>query len=514
MANTYNIPTIENDTFAEKLNNVSEKLDNMTLMLAAIADSFSETADGNGLYFRNPKALQMLNRMGLASKVLDDYSYIIINKESEITIAAHGSGLTGATVDEDKFVSEIGTAETKEYEFIFDGSAWHLDGHSVMLSVYGISITGTPAEGDTITVDETAEAMRYDVLGIDHDIPSDPNFTHTITLCSHDCKAYNGLEYKKPQGLIYVDPDIFPNGLTAGATYYIIGDHCCYDNTTKEDGSYGFTPNRNVPAGGLVRHTALGGLQSSASAYNKEHILAGTFSTYDTVANGRAVIETGLVTTETSSGTLLGTVTAESPSYRSADYLNFTRRNAYGSNAWAGSDERAWMNSDAKKGTDANGDMLWHAGYLGKFDLPATYNAPGNLHGFDPQMLGVIGEVRKRTYVMPADRADQAVKYVDTDEKFFSLSMLEANLETTSDGVYENAVDRDGNVKTAPYPYYQRRATAAERIKYQNGTARHWFLRSPYPSYCNNVRSCSSSGSLSSYYANHTYGAVDAYNIV
>ena len=501
-------PIVLDETFGEKL-------DNVTLMLAAIADGFSETADGSGLYFRNPKTLQTINRMGLASKVLDDYSYIVINKETNITIAAHGTGVSGANIDEVVFMGAIGTAESKEYEFIYNGSAWHLDGNTVLLSAYGITITGTPVDGDTITVDETAEAVRYDVLGIDHDIPSDPNFTHTITLCSHDCKAHNGLAYKKSQGLIYVDPTVFPNGLVAETTYYIIGDHCCYDNTTKEDASYGFTPTKNVPAGGLVRHTALGGYQSSASAYNKERILAGTFATYDTIENGRAVIETGLATVETSSGTLIGTVTAETPSYRSAEYLNFTRRNAYGSNEWAKSDERQWMNSDAKKGTDAKNIQLWQSGALGKFDIPGTYNASGNLHGFDPQMLDVVGEVRKRTFIAPADRADQSVKYVDTDEKFFALSMLEANLGTTNDGVYENAVDHDGNVKTVPYPYWQRRTTAAERIKYQNGSARHWFLRSPYPSDCGSVRVCTSSGTLGNGIgANNTCGAVDAYNIV
>lgn len=501
-------PIVLDETFGEKL-------DNVTLMLAAIADGFSETADGSGLYFRNPKTLQTINRMGLASKVIDDYSYIIINKETAMTIAAHGTGITGATVDESTFVSKVGTAETKEYEFIYDGSAWRLGDETVLLSAYGITVSGTAVKDDAITVDETAEAVRYDVLGIDHDIPSDPNFTHTITLCSHDCKAYGGLAYKKPQGLIYVDPTTFPDGLVAGTTYYIIGDHCCYDNTTKEDGSYGFTPTKSVPAGGLVRHTALGFYQSQASAYNKERILEGTFATYDTVANGRVLIESGLITSETSSGVLLGTVTAESPSYRSADYLNFTRRNAYGSNEWAKSDERQWMNSDAKKGVDAKNVQLWQSGALGIFDLPGTYNAPGNLYGFDPQMLDVIGEVRKRTFIVSADREDQTVKYVDTDEKFFSLSMSEANLGDTNDGVYENAVDRDGNVKTVPYPYWQRRTTAAEKIKYQNGTARAWFLRSPHPSSCTIVRICTSSGTLSSYTgAIRTYGAVDAYNIV
>ena len=497
-----------------KAQDVLDKMDNMTLMLAAIADGFSETADGSGLYFRSPKTLQALNRMGLASKVLDSYSYIIVNKETGMTIAAHGTGVTGATVDESVFVAAVGTAETKEYEFIYDGSSWHLDGNTVLLSHYGISITGTPVADDTLTVDETAAAVRYDVLGIDHDVPSDPNFIHTITLCTHDCKAYGSLAYKRPQGLIYVDPTAFPNGLVAGTTYYVIGYYCCYDNTTKEDGYYGFTPAVTVPAGGLVRHSALGVYQGTASNYNKARILAGTWTTYDTIANGRIQLETNIATVETSNGELIGTVTAETPSYRSATYLNMTRRNAYGSNHNLTSDERTYMNSDAPKGTDAKGVYLWQSGKLGIFDLPSTYNAAGNLYGFDPQMLEVVGEVRKRTYIAPCDRTDQDVKYIDTDEKFFSLSMLETNLGTTNDGVYENAINRDGTVKTVPYPYYQRRTTAEEKIKYQAGTARYWWLRSPYPSGCSSVRCCTSSGSLNFSTANNTSGAVDAFNIV
>ena len=509
MSNTYNIPAVENATFGEKL-------DNVTLMLAAIADSFSETADGSGLYFRNPKTLQTLNRMGLASKVLDSYSYIIVNKETGITVAVHGTGVTAATVDEDAFVEAIGAAETKEYEFIYDGSTWHLNGAVVIMSEYGITVTGTPVADDTVVVHETATAKRYDILGIDHDIPADPNLKHTITLCSHDTNIYGSLAYKNSEGLIYVDPEVFPNGLAAEELYYIIGDHCCYDNTTKQDGIYGFTLSQNVPAGGLVKHTSLGLYQSSAAAYTKDMILAGKFTTYDTIANGRVIIESNIETVEVdgTTGTLLGTVTAENISIRSADYLNMTRRNAHGSNAYIGSNERNWMQSNAPKGTDAKGIQLWQSGKLGKFDVPSTFNAAGNLHGMDPQLLAVIGPVRKRTYLHAADRTDQAVKYIDTEETVFPLSMLEAGLGTTNDGVYENAVDAEGNVKTVPYEYFARRTTDSERIKYQNGTARGWCVRSPYPSACHTVRYVTAAGALYYGYANFTLGAVDAYNIV
>lgn len=498
-----------------RIENVGVKLDNITLMLAAIADGSSDSHDGSGLYFRNFKTLQQLNRMGLASRVLNDYSYIVVNKETELTVVAHGTELS-ATIDEATFVEAVGTAETKEYEFIYDGSTWHLDGDTVILGAYGITLTGTPAANDTVVVDETSAAIRYDVLGIDHDIPSNPDLTHSITLCAHDCKAYNGLAYKRPQGLIYVDPEVYPNGLTAGELYYVISDCGCYDATSKEDGMFGFVPPVNVPAGGLVRHSAMGLYQSTAAEYNVARVLAGTWTTYDTVANGRAVISTDIATVQCdgTSGTLIGTVTAESYAKRVTAHCNLTRRNQYGSNNYFGSDERKWMNSSSPKGVDSNGIQLWQVGGLGIFDLPAVYSAAGNLYGLDPQLLEVIGPVRKRTLLHAVDRPDQAIKYLDTDELVFPLSMNEANLGTTNDGVYENAVDHEGNVKTVPYPYYERRTAAAEKVKYQNGTARIWFLRSPSPSTCSNERYCTSSGARSGSSANYAYGAVDAYNIV
>lgn len=67
------------------------------------------------------------------------------------TIDVEGTGITEATCDADTFKSKI--AATGSYEFIYDGSNWQLDGQDVTLSEYGISITGTPDEGDTITVD-------------------------------------------------------------------------------------------------------------------------------------------------------------------------------------------------------------------------------------------------------------------------------------------------------------------------------------------------------------------------
>ena len=501
------VPAVTDDTFGDKM-------DNITLMLAAIAEANSDHEHGQGIYFKNFKTLQQLNRMGLAKMVLDSYSQIIVNRETGMTVAVHG-GITAATVNETTFVEKVGEAETKEYEFVYDGSAWHLGSDTVILSEYGIAVTGTPAADDTVVVHETAAAVTYDVLGIDHDVPSDPNFTHTITLCRHDGAHYSALAYKKPQGIIWVDPSVFPNGFTAGETYYVVGNCMCYDGTNKQDGTYGFVPPHNVPADGLIRHTTMGSWYGSAADYTKQKIIDGKWVTYGPRSTGRQQIDANIETLDLdgTTGTNLGTITAEDYSKRVETYLNLTRRNYYGSNNYLGSDERAWMRSNAAKG-QTNGIYDWQ-GTLGEFDLPSTYNAAGNLNGMDPSLLEVIGAVKKRTYLHAVDRTNQSVKYADSDETVFPLSMCEVGLGETNDGVYENTVDRNGNPKTTPYEYFARRTTDAERIKYVAGIARHWWLRSPYPWGCGSVRSVYSSGALYSYNAaGDAYAAVDAYNIV
>ena len=491
---------------------------NLTMAALMIKDAIDQDkTQGTDIYFKNFRTLQMANRMGIAAKILDSYSQIHVNRETGMTISVHGTGVTGATVDEITFTGAIGTAETMEYEFVFDGDAWRFEDTVVILASYGITVTGTPAEGDVILVHETAVEKIYDILGVNHDVPWDPNFIYTITLGAHDVQNYGSLAYKRPQGLIYVDPTTFPNGLTAGTLYYVTSLHGAYSLTTAEDGLFGFRPTIDVPADGLVRHTAMGAYQATVDAYTKARVLAGKFVTYGTRANGRPQIEScDTIECDGTTGTSLGTVAGENYAERSALYLNMTRRNAYGSNSYLDSDERAHMQSSSAKGTASNGLYLWQydAGGLGKFDLPSTFNAAGNLYGMDPALLAVIGPVRKRTYLHAVDRTDQAVKYVDSAELVWPLSMLEANLGTTNDGVYENAVNHDGTVKTVPYDYFARRTTAADRIKYQNGAARYWWLRSPYPSHCHYVRTVYSSGVLYHYDAYSAYGELDACAII
>ena len=477
----------------------AEQLDVHNMYMAALVENTG------GLHFNSWATIQGLVRAGLHKRLFDKYSQFTVDRVSSVSATTDGAGLT-VSVDMDAFELAMGEAINGAYEFTYDGAAWIYNDHAVELINYGITLTGTPAEGNHIVIHETAAEVLYDVLGCDYDIPADSNYVHSLTICVLDVVNYSVLAYKKPQALFYVDPAVYPTGLAAGTAYSITLLNGAYNASTSEDGTFKFTPAVAVPAGGAVGHTYMGTYQSSSSAYEKAEVLAGKFITYDTIANNRAVIENNLETTEDTdnSATNLGTASAEDITKCTAN-MNLTRRLRYGTNCYFDSDERMWMNSDGA--ALAN----WFE-FKTVFDLPATAAIAGYLHGIDPALVRVLGKVRKRTYLHSADRSDPAVKYRDSEELVFPLSMTEV-FGSANDGVYETPVDTSGNAKTVCYPYYEG-LTDAERRKYQNGVARNWWLRSAGPSYASYVRTVYSSGALLSYGANSTRGPVPACVIV
>lgn len=71
------------------------------------------------------------------------------------TSSVSGTGITNASVNNSKFTKAVSDT-SGSYVFSYDGSKWELSSEEVNLDDYGISITGTPANGDEITVTFTA----------------------------------------------------------------------------------------------------------------------------------------------------------------------------------------------------------------------------------------------------------------------------------------------------------------------------------------------------------------------
>ena len=70
------------------------------------------------------------------------------NPSASATVA--GTGITAASVTASTFATQV--PGSGEYVFTYDGTNWQLEGNNVTLNTYGISTTGTAAEGDIITV--------------------------------------------------------------------------------------------------------------------------------------------------------------------------------------------------------------------------------------------------------------------------------------------------------------------------------------------------------------------------
>ena len=86
---------------------------------------------------------------------------------AEVTTSIGSStGITAATVDGTTFIGKVGTTEEKTYTFAYDGSKWTLHSSTVILGDYGITVVGTPASGDAVTVavKENTGGLLVDLL--------------------------------------------------------------------------------------------------------------------------------------------------------------------------------------------------------------------------------------------------------------------------------------------------------------------------------------------------------------
>lgn len=439
-------------------------------------------------------------KSGAASKFFEAGDQFVVNKATSVTAAVKGN-ITDATVSLPTFITQMNEAEAKSYTFSFINGQWVYNGNAVVLSDYGITITGTPANLDTIVITETVEKIIFDVLDFDYDTPITEGINHTMSLVAHDIYSYGEIPFDAKEALFYVDPETYPNGLPVG-TYHVTLDHGALNESTAQDGTYQFTTTQIVPAGGLIRHTTMGGYQSS---YTKAQITGGKFVTYNTEYTELE----SLTTTEGSSGTSLGTTTSSKQSYRTNELLNFTTRNAGGSNNWLNSSIRQYLNSDAAGAASGAIASWWTSKNI--WDMPVKSTKPGFLYGLDPSFRAIIQTVKKRNRLTLADYGSSSVKYIDSDERVFFLSQTETN-SSPEDNVYENSFGTDKTfttIKTASYALYAS-AGNADKIKYQGSTARIWWIRSPSSTSAGSTRCTTPDGSWGNGGAASTFGVVPA----
>lgn len=319
-----------------------------------------------------------------------------------------------------------------------------------------------------------------------HKKPGDPD-APTMTLLMHHCIYDRQIDTNE---LLWANTG--DSALAAGAYNFTLykGSN---GGQTYEDGTYQFTTTKPIPAGGGWTHNKVGTWYANAADYKPENITSGTVTTYDAAGT---VLESGLAVTVGSDGTALGTASnAKADCVNTIGTFNSIMRRAYGSNNWAESAARQWLNSSAAA------NSWWQRQTI--FDLVPNYaNKAGFLAGLDPDFVDALGAVdittaRNTIY----ETSDTLGGSYTTRDKVFLLSMTEL-------GLGKNDTIAEGTV----LPFYDG-ATQVDRIKYDvdsPSTARYWWMRSPISWNAYTVRGVTPGGSLGGGGASGVGGAAAA----
>ena len=431
------------------------------IRMAAALEAIALNGAGQASDVQNWKAVQNLVRAGFGGKAFPVGTQFIVEKESSLTatMGVH-TGITGVSVVEETFLAAEGIVGSGIHEFKFDGAAWIYHGDPVRLSDFGLTVTGTAADGDEIIVTEAFDKVIWDV--VDHRTVVDPVTGESkpgMVLLMHH--VFNSVPVDATEALVYC-----PNGLAAGAYCFTVKNQAWY--TADNDKTYYFTLTQAVPEGGqlvlaITYNAAMEGksIKSYASATSADVIETATLS---------ATAITG--------ATNLGNTDGQS------ENVNHMHRAIMGSNNYKESAIRQWINSKAPKST------WWTPTNV--FDRPVSYtNVHGLLHGMDSDFLAVVGTVTvpcktNNVFELPGWTLNTAYTVKD---KFFlpSRDELGYGSENVAEGSVFKLFDGVDNV---------------QRIKYDiaaQTTARHWWHRSPNPPYAGNVRGTyASTGAVSS----------------
>ena len=423
---------------------------------AYIAGAFESSNEYNALVY----ALEKVN--------------VALDSAEKVNIAAEKTP-TGADIT---VTDRTGAKTTVHIDTLTAVSTWADIRNAVRM---GLGATLFPAGYEFTTVDsDTGVSVVWAVRGHDHHTPANSRLAHSMTLemkyvYSNANGSQKAVQYDAQEALYYA-----ADGLSAGTYHFTVANQAWF--AADNGKSFQFTLAESVPAGGQV----------VVSATYNQTFAGKSVKTYASPSS-TAVIETTTLA-EGNGGTSLGTTNGEGN-------INHLHRIVLGSNNYAQSAARQWLNSAAAAGS------VWAP--TNKFDRApswaTTYN--GFIHSLPADFLAVVepAVIPCRTNSIfecaSLDGTEFTVNQVyELKDKFFLLSRPEIY------GSWDSATYKDGEL----LDYYEG-LTNAERRKYDNvGSVRYAWLRSPTPSRADPARIVYTDGSLSSNSASNSYGVAPA----
>lgn len=304
--------------------------------------------------------------------------------------------------------------------------------------------------GTQLAVNHSVYGTRlFDVVAHDYLKSVHDENAHTMTIQQHDLLP--GTQFDASEAFYYAEAE-----LPAGTYNFTLAT--AYSSWA--EGTYQFTLTNPVPKGGQL---AISGNAAAAMTARQVRSYANQTTTSATES---------VDITAGSGGTNLGTF---------GEGLNHSHRVSYGSNNYKESAMRQFLNS-----YDAAGSV-WTP--QTKFDRPPSWltSLAGYKNGLDQDFLAVVGKVvlpcsANNIYEAPDSSIAKGTKYTLNDE-FYLASRAE---------IFGS---HDVNDDTVMFPFYEG-AGNADRIKYRDGSAEIWWLRTPHSGYAHSVRLVHSDGTV------------------
>ena len=313
--------------------------------------------------------------------------------------------------------------------------------------------------------DATAYQVAWDLVDVREVEKKDGTKVPGLVLQMHKCSAY-GVQFSHNQAF-YKATD----GLAAGTYNFTLGDNWGKATT----GTYQFTLNQAVPAGGL-----LGGLYS----FDSNEYTAWTIESWAT-ADAASYIESVSVT-KGSEGTSLGTMR-----YTTVGTLNSMQRSSRGHNRYSTSAIRQYLN--------ATGTGWWTS--QEDFDIrPDQYGKHGFMSGFGDDFLAAIKPTKVVTALNTVE--GYSTEFETTYDTFFLPSVEEINCTNSQETKH---------LEGPYFPYWRERLGLTDFAKIypviydaykipalNSSSSQSIRLRSAYRSYAYNAWYVDSSGYVSS----------------
>lgn len=395
-------------------------------------------------------------------------------------IGSTTNGLTVSCSNIDTFANGIGEAEAKTYLFVYNGSAWTYNEQAVNLADYAITVSGTPATGEVMTIQTTVTTRSYTFTGYDDVEAVDANVPHNWLMeqtYAPDTKTFNTYDalFSVYQGKQIPVGNYHLRNYSYRSGFYVD----MYLNVTTAIGSNDYAV--QAQSNGYTS-------QDITNADNVTKTAVYAISGLTCRASGTRTNATGAVTIAYTPASGVTYTELEDLNVDENDPVVYTYSGAFdkcalGNATWIQCNMAQWLNDETGAKSSVTPTYL--------LSVPSAYNlGAGFLFGLDPRVKALIQPAKVKWTANYADGYTQNQTYT-AEQKAFLLSMKEMSF---------NVNTAEGEISDLYGEYTNNTLTndaVAARAKYNKagGTLNSYrWSRSANTSSAGSARSVSSTG--------------------